>query len=112
MWIGSSEKDATKLPTKIIEGFLFGLALALSGEKHLRAKPLKGFGGISVVELIEMDRSGTYRLMYTTKMPGFVFVLHVFQKKSKQGIKTPKQEIELILQRFKRAQELYKELCL
>jgi phage-related protein len=49
-------------------------------------------------------------VVYTIKMPKAVFVLHAFQKKSKQGIKTPQQEIELVKRRLKEACEIYKEL--
>lgn len=57
-----------------------------------------------------LDESGTYRLVYTIKLSKAIFVLHAFQKKSKHGIKTPTQEIELIKRRLKVAEELYKEL--
>jgi phage-related protein len=40
-------------------------------------------------------------------MKEFLFVLHAFQKKSKSGITTPKQEIELIKNRLKEAKALY-----
>jgi phage-related protein len=65
--------------------------------------------GQIVIELIDSDGSGTYRAVYTVKMPNAIFVLHVFQKKSKHGIATPKQDIDLIKGRLKRAQEIYKE---
>jgi len=42
-------------------------------------------------------------------MPGMVYVLHVFQKKSKEGIKTPKRDMDLVDSRLKQAKELYKE---
>ena len=61
-------------------------------------------------EIIDRDESGTFRIMYTVKISGFIFVLHAFQKKSKQGIKTPKQEIDLIKQRLKEAKEIYRKL--
>lgn len=88
---------------------MFGLRLAQAGKKHPKGKPLKGFGGANVIELIDSDGSGTYRAVYTAKMPNTIFVLHVFQKKSKHGIATPKQDIDLIKSRLKRAQEIYKE---
>lgn len=63
-----------------------------------------------MIELRENDRSGTYRVVYTVEMAEFIFVLHAFQKKSKSGIATPKQEIDLVKRRLKEADALYKEL--
>ncbi len=108
-FIGSSLKDLNKLPEEIKEIFDFGIVLAAQGEKHVKAKPLQGFGGTRVLEIRESDRSGTYRAVYTTIFKHVVYVLHVFQKKSKSGIATPKQDIELIKQRLKRAELDYAE---
>jgi phage-related protein len=72
-------------------------------------KVLHGFGGRSVVELIKDDRGGTFRAVYTVRFPEIVAVLHCFQKKSKSGIETPKQDVELIHSRIKLAEEMYKE---
>jgi phage-related protein len=90
--------------------FGHGLRGAQKGEKHINAKVLKGFGGAHVLELIESDEAGTYRAVYTVKMADFVFVLHIFQKKSKHGIATPKKEMDIINSRLIRAQEIYKEI--
>ncbi len=109
IWIGSSKKDLLKLPEEIIDFMGGGLQMAQMGKKHPKAKVLKGFGDGSVLELIDDDASGTYRAVYTIKMDDVIFVLHVFQKKSKHGIETPKQDIELIKNRLKQAKELYKE---
>jgi len=109
IWIGSSKKDLLKLPEDIINFFGYGLYLAQMGDLHEDSKILKGFGSADIIELIESDQSGTYRAVYTVKMAGVVFVLHVFQKKSKHGIKTPQSDIELIKNRLKQAQEIYKE---
>lgn len=110
VWVGSSKKDLVKFPEEVISSFGYALYLAQNGELYLHSKILKGFGGAGVIEIIERDESGTFRVVYTVKMPKVVFVLHAFQKKSKQGIKTPKQEIDLIKQRLKEAQEIYKGL--
>jgi phage-related protein len=69
------------------------------------AKPLKGFGGPGVIELIEVGRGGTYRAVYTVRFREAVYVLHIFQKRSKRGITTPQHEIALIRERLKWAQE-------
>lgn len=110
IWIGSSKKDLLEFPEEIIRSFGHGLHYAQRGEQSIHSKVLKGFGDARVIEIKESDESGTFRLVYTTKQPKAIFVLHVFQKKSKQGIKTPLQELELINNRLKKAEELYKEL--
>ena len=79
------------------------------GCKDRDAKPLKGFGGGSVLEIIQSDGNGTCRTVYTVQMEEAVVVLHAFQKKSKTGIKTPKQDIDLVEQRLKSAHQKYKE---
>jgi phage-related protein len=71
--------------------------------------PLKGFKGAGVLEVVEDFDGDTYRAVYTVKLEAVVYVLHVFQKKSKQGIATPKQDINLIEMRLKRAQEHHAE---
>jgi phage-related protein len=73
-------------------------------------KVLSGMGGAGVIEIKENDPSGTYRLIYTIEIKEYIFVLHAFQKKSKSGIATPKQEIEMIKNRLREAKQLYKEL--
>jgi len=77
------------------------LHLAQAGQKHPDAKPLKGFGGAGVLEVVEDFQGDAYRAVYTVRIAGEVFVLHCFQKKSTQGITTPKHEVELIKSRLK-----------
>lgn len=74
----------------------------------MEAKPLKGFGGGGVLEIIENFVGDTYRAVYTVKFAKVIYVLHCFQKKSKSGIKTPKQEVNLVKQRLKAAKEDYR----
>lgn len=76
----------------------------------IHTKTLSGLGNAKIIEIRETDRSGTYRVIYTVEMAEFIFVLHSFQKKSKSGIATPKQDIDLIKRRLKDAESLYKEL--
>jgi phage-related protein len=85
------------------------LDVAQQGEKHSAAKPLAGFGGAGVVEIMDDDDGSTYHAVYTVRFAGVVYVLHAFQKKSKRGIATPKPDIELIRSRLKRAQDHYAE---
>jgi phage-related protein len=79
--------------------------VAQQGGKHTAVKPLRGFGGAGVLEIIEDHHGDTYRAVYTVRLAGRVYVLHAFQKKSKSGIQTPKAEINLINSRLKRAEE-------
>ena len=86
------------------------LYLVQIGLRPSGAKPLKGFGGAGVLELRERDvRRNTYRTIYTVKPADVVYALHAFQKKSKRGIATPKQEIELIKARLKKVEADHRE---
>jgi phage-related protein len=109
-WIGSSHKDLMSLPTDVRRFFGYALSLAQAGDQHDAAKVLKGFGGAGVLEVVEDDARGTYRAVYTVKFEEAVFVLHCFQKKSKRGIATPKQDTDIIRARLKVAEALAKEL--
>jgi phage-related protein len=71
---------------------------------------LKGFGGAGVLEVVEDDAGGTYRAVCTVRFEEAVFVLHCFQKKSKRGIETPKEDMDIIRARLKVAEALVKEL--
>jgi phage-related protein len=106
-WIASSKKDLIAMPDPVQDNFGFALFQAQIGEKHDDAKPLKGFKGSGVLEIVDDFDGDTYRAVYTVRFAEVVYVLHVFQKKSKRGIATPKQDIELIEQRLKTAQEHY-----
>ncbi len=108
-YIGSANRDLQRLPEEVKEEFSLGFVMALQGKKHPNAKPFKGFGGNSVLEIVEDHRSGTYRAVYTVKFAKALYVLHVFQKKSKKGKETSKQDVWLIQERFKRAEGDYKE---
>jgi phage-related protein len=103
-WVGSSKKDLQAMPSEVIDVFGFALHLAQTGKKHEQAKPLKGFGGAGVLEVVEDHLGDTFRAVYTLKVADAVYVLHCFQKKSKQGVATPKQDVHLILDRLKAAQ--------
>jgi phage-related protein len=109
-WIGSSYKDLMALPVEVRRLFGFALSLAQVGDRHDAAKVLKGFGGAGVLEVVEDDAGGTYRAVYTVKFPEAVFVLHCFQKKSKRGIATPKEDMDTINARLKIAEAYVKEL--
>jgi phage-related protein len=109
-WIAGSHKDLMALPADVRRLFGYALSLAQAGDQHESAKVLKGFGGAGVLEVIEDDVGGTYRAVYTVKFAEAVFVLHCFQKKSKRGIATPSEDLELIRTRLKVAGARAKEL--
>jgi phage-related protein len=104
-WIASSKKDLKEMPDLVQDNVGFALFQAQLGEKHDDAKPLKGFKGSGVLEVVDNFDGDTYRAVYTVRFEFAVYVLHVFQKKSKSGIATPKQEIELVEKRLQAAQE-------
>lgn len=108
-WIGSSYRDFRSFPEAVQDGMGYALFRAQQGEKHESAKPLKGFGGAGVVEIVENHNTDTYRAIYTVKFRGAVYVLHVFQKKSKKGGKTPDAEMDIVRRRLKVAEEDYKQ---
>jgi len=110
IWIGGSKKDLMALPTDVRKFFGHALDFAQRGGQHGAAKVLKGFGGAGVLEVVEDHISGTYRAVYTVKFEDAVFVLHCFQKKSKSGISTPKEDMDIIRARLKVAEALAKEL--
>jgi len=110
IWIGGSKKDLMALPTEVRKFFGHALDFAQRGGQHGAAKVLKGFGGAGVLEVVEDHISGTYRAVYTVKFEDAVFVLHCFQKKSKSGISTPKEDMDIIRARLKVAEALAKEL--
>ena len=110
IWIGSSYKDLKDFPLPIRQAMGYALFYAQEGKLHDHAKVLSGMGSAGVQEIRENDRSGTYRVIYTVETTEYVFVLHAFQKKSKSGIATPKEELELLKSRLKEARSLYKRL--
>lgn len=82
------------------------LEIAQFGRTPIHAKPLKGFKGAGVLEVVEDHDGDTYRAVYTVKLADRVYVLHAFQKKSKRGITTPKHVIELVKARLKEAERI------
>ncbi|MDN5753672.1 MAG: type II toxin-antitoxin system RelE/ParE family toxin [Nitrosospira sp.] len=109
-WIASSYKDLMALPPDVRRRLGYALSLAQTGDRDDAAKVLKGFGGAGVLEIVEDDAGGTYRAVYTVKFAEAVFVLHCFQKKSKRGIATPKEDMDIIRARLKVAEALAQEL--
>jgi phage-related protein len=100
--LGDSLKVLRSFPEDVQSDIGHGLYLVQRGLMPHDAKPLKGLGS-SVLELVTRADGETYRTVYALKIGAKVYVLHVFQKKSKSGIKTPQQEIDLITSRLKQA---------
>jgi phage-related protein len=109
LWIGSSRRHLRALPELVRRDIGQALYTAQQGETDPAAKPLKGFGGTRVMEIVERDRGGAYRAVYTAQLGDAIYVLHVFQKKSKRGIATPQQDIDLIRRRLAEAGRDHKE---
>ncbi|HZF39520.1 MAG TPA: type II toxin-antitoxin system RelE/ParE family toxin [Blastocatellia bacterium] len=111
LWIASSKRDLKKFPKPVQYNLGRALQTAQWGGKSNDAKPLKGFKGASMLEVVEDYDGDTYRAVYTVKFRRAVCVLHAFQKKSKTSIKTPKAVINLIEERLAYASEVYEEWC-
>jgi len=108
-WMGDSLETLKGFPGDVKDMFGHALRQAQRGLKHPSAKPLKGFRGGGVLEVVEDHDGDTYRAVYTVKIANKIYVLHAFKKKSTKGISTPQRHIELIKDRYKRAEELEKE---
>ena len=109
IWMGSARRDLRGFPRQVRRDVGQALYAAQQGETDPAAKPLKGFGGRSVVEIIAQHEGGTWRAVYTVRFEEAVYVLHAFQKKSKTGISTPKGDMDLIRQRLAEAERLHRE---
>jgi phage-related protein len=107
VFIRSSKANLRTFPKEVRSLMGYALSVAQEGGKHPDTKPLKGFRGAGVLEVMEDFDGDTYRAIYTVRFEGVIYVLHAFQKKSTSGIATPQREITLIKERLKRAEELY-----
>lgn len=106
-WVGSSLRELRALPEAVKHVAGFALYQAQRGDKHVDAKPLKGFGGASVLEIVIDERGDTYRIVYTTGFRGVIYVLCAFQKKAPSGKRTPVQQVKRIRSRLKTAEDHY-----
>ena len=104
-FVGSSRDDLKEFPDDVRQDIGFALYQAQCGGKSAVARPLKGFGGCGILEVRENHDGDTYRAVYTVKFANAIYVLHCFQKKSKGGIRTSLQDIELIRRRLRVAEE-------
>lgn len=103
-WVGTSLRDLRSFPSEVRFDIGYALFAAQRGKTDPAAKPLKGFGGASVLEIVAAHHGNAWRAVYTVRFRDAVYVLHVFQKKSTKGIATPAREIELIRRRLAEAE--------
>jgi phage-related protein len=108
VWVGSSLHDLRAMPDVVQSRIGYALYVAQQGDKHRDAKPLRGFGGAKVLEVVIDYRSDTFRCVYTVRFARAVYVLHVFQKKSKAGRETPRADTMLIGLRLREAERIAK----
>jgi phage-related protein len=105
-WVGSSKKDFLGFPEAVKDEMGNALGVAQFGGKHPSAKPWKGLGP-GVLELVEDHDGDTYRAVYTVRFEEVVYVLHAFQKKSPNRIRTAQLDVEMVERRLKVAQQDY-----
>ncbi|MGH7744404.1 MAG: type II toxin-antitoxin system RelE/ParE family toxin [Candidatus Dormibacteria bacterium] len=103
-WIGASLRDLRSSPREVRIDIGHALYTAQEGKTDPAAKPLKGFGGASVLEIVSSHHGSAWRGVYTVRFHDAIYVLHVFQKKSTRGIATPAKEIDLVKRRLVEAE--------
>lgn len=108
-WIGTSLRDLRSFPREVRIDIGHALFTAQEGKTDPAAKPLKGFGGASVLEIVTSHQGNAWRAVYTVRFQDAIYVLHVFEKKSTKGIATPQRVIDLIKQRLAEAERDYRE---
>jgi phage-related protein len=109
LWIGSSLKDLRDMPDEVKSDIGHSLREIQKGKDPGNSKMLTHLGESGIWEIVSDAVEGTFRAVYTVKFADAIVVLHVFQKKSKKGISTPKQEINLVLDRLRIAKIIYQE---
>jgi phage-related protein len=107
-FMGSSQDDLREFPEDVKDEVGYALYRVQLGLTPRSAKPLKGYSGATVVEISEDYQTDTYRAVYTVRFAGVVYVLHVFQKKSRRGRETPQADLKLIRRRLAQAEEHYR----
>ena len=104
-WIRAALKEFETFPDGARSICLAALTIAADGGKADIAKPMHGMGS-GIYEIALPFRGDAYRVVYAVQLADEIWVVHAFQKKSTQGIKTPKREIDLIKDRLKRLKEM------
>lgn len=108
-WVGRSREALREFPQDVRRTMGFALREAQRGDKNERAKPLKGFGGAGVLEIVDDFDSDTYRTMYTVRFVDTVYVLHAIQKKSTHGIETPQRKMDTVRRNLARVEQVEAE---
>jgi phage-related protein len=108
-WVGTSLRDLRSFPRAVRSDIGQALFAAQQGHTDPAAKPLKGFGGAAVLEIVASHEGNAWRAVYTVRFAGAIYVLHAFQKKSTKGIATPARDIELVRRRLGEAERDYRE---
>lgn len=110
IWMGSSKRDLKEMHQDVQDAIGFALGQVQQGRFHASVKPLTGkeFAGVQEIRA-NIDKE-TYRAVYVLNLGDRIFMLHIFQKKSKKGTTTPKQDMDIIRSRLKQAKALAKEL--
>jgi len=108
VWVGSTRNDLRAFPDPVQDHMGYAIYVAQRGGKHRAARVLSGFGGAGVLEVVKDFRGDTFRAVYTLRYAGAVYVVHVFQKKSKTGRETARRDIELIERRLREAEKIAK----
>ncbi|MDQ7018743.1 MAG: type II toxin-antitoxin system RelE/ParE family toxin [Robiginitomaculum sp.] len=103
-WIKAAHKEFYKFPPKVQARMLDALAIASFGSKADIAKSMKGLGS-GIFEIALPYQRDAFRVIYAVQIGDVLWVVHAFKKKSKRGIATPKQDIDLIKTRLKRIKE-------
>lgn len=110
LWMMSTKKDIRKLPEDVQDEIGYALHSVQNGERDGHIKPLRGKDLSGVYEIRSDYDSNTYRAVYAVNLGNRIFMLHVFQKKSRKGSETPKPDMDVIRSRLKRAREIAREL--
>lgn len=108
-WVGSSRDDLREFPIGVRRLIGLALRMAQAGDKHHMAKPLRGYHGAGVLEVVADGDGDTYRGVYTVRYSEAVYVLHCFQKKSTRGIATSQRDLDLIAGRLRRAEQHHEQ---
>jgi phage-related protein len=106
-WLKAARKDFDEFPEDVRDDMFDALTVAAEGGKSDKAKPFKGVEG-GVFEIALRYRGDAFRALYAVKIGADIWVIHVFQKKSKTGIKTPQMEVDIIRARLNRLKETLK----
>jgi len=108
-WIGTSLEDLRSSPRAVRIDVGHALFTAQEGKMDPAAKPLRGFGGASVLEIVASHQGSAWRVVYTVRFADAIYVLHVFQKKYTKGIKTPVREMDFVRRRLAEVERYYRE---